>query len=123
MHDFMAELAKQFRSVLQESYYEKNRKAKVVYPYLTYDFDSENLERYRDGFFIDVDIFDIETNFDHIFEIENQLRKYFNGKSILRDQFLLQFKVGNGSKVPTASDNLKRRNLQIYVKVDWRDIE
>lgn len=123
MIDFLAELAKQFRFVWPESYYERNRIAKVKYPYLTYDFDSESLERYRDGFYIDVDIFDNSTSFKNIFEVEELLRDHFRELIVLTDKFLLQFKIDTGSKVPTESDNLKRRNLQLYVKVDWRIID
>lgn len=123
MINFMTELALQFRSVCSESYYEWNRKKEVIYPYLTYDFGSENLERYRDGFYIDVDIFDIESSPKSALEIESQLREHFRELIILKDDFLLQFKVGTSTKIPTESDNLKRRNLQIYVTVDWRDIK
>lgn len=122
MIEFLKELTKQIRMVLPESYYEKNRKATVVYPYLTFDFDSEYLERYRDGFYVDIDIFDTSTSFKGIFEVEEQLRNHFRELVVLTDDFLLQFKVDSGTKIPTESDNLKRRNLQIYVKTDWRNL-
>lgn len=122
MIEFLTELTKQIRMVLPESYYEKNRKATVVYPYLTFDFDSEYLERYRDGFYVDIDIFDTSTSFKGIFEVEEQLRNHFRELVVLTDDFLLQFKVDSGTKIPTESDNLKRRNLQIYVKTDWRNL-
>lgn len=122
MIKFLTELTKQLRTVLPESYYEKNRKATVVYPYLTFDFDSEYLERYRDGFYVDIDIFDTSTSFKGIFEVEEQLRNHFRELVVLTDDFLLQFKVDSGAKIPTESDNLKRRNLQIYVKTDWRNL-
>lgn len=122
MIKFLTELTKQLRTVLPESYYEKNRKATVVYPYLTFDFDSEYLERYRDGFYVDIDIFDTSTSFKGIFEVEEQLRNHFRELVVLTDDFLLQFKVDSGTKIPTESDNLKRRNLQIYVKTDWRNL-
>ena len=122
MIEFLTELTKQLRKVLPESYYEKNRKAKVVYPYLTFDFDSEYLERYRDGFFVDIDIFDTSPSFKEIFEVEEMLRDHFRELVVLTDDFLLQFRVDTGTKIPTDSDNLKRRNLQIYVKTDWRNL-
>lgn len=37
-----------------ESYHERNNKVDVKYPYVTYDFDSDSLERNLDGFYIDV---------------------------------------------------------------------
>lgn len=122
VNNLLAEITKQLRTICPESYYERNRKTTVIYPYLTFDVDGDNLEVYRDGFYLDIDIFDINTSFKSIFEIEDKLRIHFRQLAILTDDFLLQFKVGSSNKIPTESDNLKRRNLQLYVKVDWRNI-
>lgn len=122
MNNLLAEITQQLRAICPESYYERNRKTTVIYPYLTFDVDGDNLEVYRDGFYLDIDIFDINTSFKSIFEIEDKLRIHFRQLAILTDDFLLQFKVGSSNKIPTESDNLKRRNLQLYVKVDWRNI-
>lgn len=123
MDTLLREITFQLRAfVTEESYYERNRKANVVYPYLTYDLEGENLEFYRDGFYIDIDIFDTSTSFKNIFNIENKIRERFRNLALLENEFLLQFKVGSSTKIPTESDNLKRRNIQLYVKVDWRNM-
>ena len=77
MITFLTELTNQFRLVLPESYHDKNRSASVLYPYLTYNFDSEALERNIEGFYIDVDIFDNNASYVDIFQVEDALKDHF----------------------------------------------
>lgn len=120
MIEFLQELTKQFRLVTQESSHEKNRRDAVVYPYLTFDFDSEPLERNVDGFYIDVDIFDNNSSYTNIFTLEGSLKAHFKDLVILTDDLLLRFEFRGSTKVPTGDDMIKRRSLQLYCKVDWR---
>lgn len=121
MIEFVQELTKQFRAVTPESYHEKNRKSTVTYPYLTFDFDTESLERNVDGFNIDVDIFDNSPSYTNIFTVEGQLRAHFKDLIILTDDLLMRFNFLRSTKISTGDDMIKRRNLQFYCKVDWRN--
>lgn len=120
MIEFVKELTSQFRLVTSESFHEKNRKKKVVYPYLTFDFDSEAIERNVDGFYIDVDIFDNNSSYMNVFQLENGLKAHFKDNKKLTDDLYIRFNFLRSMKVPTGDDNIKRRNLQFYCKVDWR---
>lgn len=121
MIEFLKELNQQFRLVVPESYHERNNKATVVYPYVTYDFDSEAIERNVDGFYVDVDIFDNNSSYIDIFQIEEGLKTHFKDNRKLTDDFFIRFNFLRSNKIPTGDDNIKRRNLQFYCKIDWRN--
>ena len=116
----MKELNRQFRQVTAESFHEINAKKTVVYPYLTYDFDSEGIERNVDGFYIDVDVFDNTGQYSYIFQLEDDLKVHFKDNRKLTDDLFIRFNFLRSTKVPTGDDLIKRRNLQFYCKVDWR---
>ena len=120
MITFLSELTNQFRLVLPESYHDKNRSASVLYPYLTYNFDSEALERNIEGFYIDVDIFDNNASYVDIFQVEDALKDQFKDNRKLTDDLFIRFNFLRSTKVVTGDDNIKRRNMQFYCKVDWR---
>ena len=120
MITFLTDLTNQFRLVLPESYHDKNRSASVLYPYLTYNFDSEALERNIEGFYIDVDIFDNNASYVDIFQVEDALKDHFKDNRKLTDDLFIRFNFLRSTKVVTGDDNIKRRNMQFYCKVDWR---
>ena len=120
MITFLTELTNQFRLVLPESYHDKNRSTSVLYPYLTYNFDSEALERNVEGFYIDVDIFDNNASYVDIFQVEDALKDHFKDNRKLTDDLFIRFNFLRSTKVVTGDDNIKRRNMQFYCKVDWR---
>lgn len=120
MIEFLKELTAQFRTVVPESYHERNRKETVLYPYVTFDFDSEALERNVDGFYIDVDIFDNNSSYFDVFQIEDALKTHFKDNRKLTDDLFIRFNFLRSNKVPTGDDQIKRRNLQFYCKTDWR---
>ena len=117
---FLTELTAQFRAVLPESYHDKNRSAVVTYPYLTFDFSSEAIERNVDGFYIDVDIFDNNSSYYDVFQVEQALKDHFKDNRKLTDDVFIRFNFLRSNKIPTGDDNIKRRNLQFYCKTDWR---
>lgn len=121
MIDLMTILTAEFRKVLAESYHEKNTKTTVDYPYLTFDFDSEAIERNVDGFYIDVDIFDNNSSYMRVFELEEALKEHFKDNRLLTDEVFVRFNFLRSNKIPTGDDLIKRRNLQFYCKVDWRN--
>jgi len=117
----MKELNQQFRQVTAESFHEINAKKTVDYPYLTYDFDSEGIERNVDGFYIDVDVFDNTGQYSNIFQLEDDLKAHFKDNRKLTDDLFIRFNFLRSTKVPTGDDLIKRRNLHFYCKVDWRN--
>jgi hypothetical protein len=120
MIEFLAELTTQFRLVTTESFHDKNRKEKVIYPYLTFDLDSESIERNVDGFYIDVDIFDSNSSYANIFVLEDALKAHFKDNMKLTDDLLIRFNFMRSNKIGTGDKMLKRRNMQFYCKTDWR---
>lgn len=121
MIEFVQELTKQFRAVTPESFHEKNRKSTVIYPYLTFDFDAEAIEPNVEGFDIDVDIFDNNSSYTNIFNLESKLKSHFKDLVILTDDLLMRFNFLRSTKISIGDDMIKRRNLQFYCKVDWRN--
>ncbi|MER2001296.1 MAG: hypothetical protein ABS862_01635 [Carnobacterium inhibens] len=120
MIEFLKELTAQFKMVTSESFHEKNRKTTVVYPYLTFDFDTEAIERNVDGFYIDVDVFDNNTSYINVFTLEQSLKDHFKDNTKLTDDLLIRFNFLRSNKVTTGDDKIKRRSLQFYCKTDWR---
>ena len=120
MIEFMTVLTAEFRKVLPQSYHEKNTSTNVSYPYLTYDIDSESIERNVDGFYLDVDIFDAHSSYSNIFDIEDRLRDHFRDNRLMTDGLYIRFNFLRSNKIPTGDDLIKRRNMQFYCKVDWR---
>lgn len=111
----------EFKAVLDESYNEVNTAPKVKYPYLTYSAtDSESLDRRQEGYNVDVDIFDNNSSYANILTVEQALKDYFDDYVSLKDEFLVRVEYLRSNKIPTGDDNIKRRNLQFYFKVDWR---
>jgi len=120
MIEFLKELTAQFKTITAESFHEKNRKTTVVYPYLTFDFDTEGLERNVDGFYIDVDVFDNNTSYINVFTLEQSLKDHFKDNTKLTDDLFIRFNFLRSNKVSTGDDKIKRRSLQFYCKTDWR---
>jgi len=111
----------EFKAVLDESYNEVNTAPKVKYPYLTYSAtDSESLDRRQEGYNVDVDIFDNNSSYANILTVEQALKDHFDDYVLLEDEFLVRVEYLRSNKIPTGDDNIKRRNLQFYFKVDWR---
>lgn len=120
MIPFLQELNKEFKKVCPESYLEYNTSQNVVYPYLTYTFNSEDLE-VQEGFYIDVEVFDnCGTNTINLEVLTHNLKKYFKDNVILNDDVLLQFEYMTSKTIPTTSNEIRRRWIQLYCKVDWR---
>jgi len=119
--EFVQELTSQFRQVTTESFHDRNTKKHVIYPYLTYDFDSEAIERNVDGFYIDVDLFDENSSYTNLFQLESDLKMHFKDNMKLTDDLFIRFNFLRSNNIPTGDEIIKRRNLQFYCKVDWRN--
>lgn len=120
---FLKELTKILQGIHAESYFERNTKKKVVYPYATFNFDAESIRRNQDGFYLDIDIFDNGDSFMSLFELEDKLKDGLIFNRDLTEKLFLVFSFQGSNKVPTGDESLKRRNVRFYVAVDWRSKE
>lgn len=125
MIKFVTEVTKQFKEVIQNSHYNKNRQKIVTYPYLTFKIGSEYLEN-AEGFYVDADIFDMlesstsKKEYNDLFTIEKALKEQFK-KDVMLDDLFIRFNYVRANEIDTKDDLLIRRNLQFYCKVYWRD--
>lgn len=120
MIDFAKALATILQAIHPESFYETNPRKTIVYPYATYNFDSETIRRNQDGFYLDIDIFDRNSSFANLLVLEDALKDGLLFKRVLTDELLLVFSFQGSNKIPTGDEQLKRRNVRFYVAVDWR---
>lgn len=121
MIDLLKTLTAILKGIHTEIYHDRNRKENVVYPYATFDFDSEAIERNQEGFYLDVDVFDSNASYTRLFELETNLKDGLIFRRELTNEVNFIFSFLGSNKVPTNAENLKRRNLRFYVKVDWRN--
>lgn len=122
MIPFLVQLNQEFKKVCKESYLEINTADEVKYPYVTFSYSGEVLENTREGFYIDVDIFDnCGADTLRLEQLTEDIRKHFIKSKILTDKVLLQFKINSKRMIPTTNEQIKRRWLQLYCKVDWRE--
>lgn len=123
----MEELLKQLALILQgvhaQTYLERNTSKKIVYPYATYNFDSEPLRRNQDGFYLDVDVFDRSDTTAGVLQLEDKFKDALLFRRELTEGLFLMFSFQGSNKVPTGDDQLKRRNIRFYITVDWRKKE
>lgn len=123
MEDFLKELAKILQGIHSQTFLERNTSIKVIYPYATYNFDSEALRRNQDGFYLDIDIFDRSDTTAGVLLLEDQFKDTLLFHRELAESLFLVFSFQGSNKVPTGDDQLKRRNIRFYVTVDWRKKE
>lgn len=121
MIDLLAQLTKTLREIYPESYHDRNRKDPVSYPYLTFDLDTEPLDRNQEGVYLDIDLFDQNASYSGLFALEDKIKDNLIYRRDLTNDLSLIFSFLGSSKIPTADDNLKRRNLRFYIKIDWRN--
>lgn len=124
MIDLISELTTAFRTVVPESFYLKNNKEKVIYPYLTFSYTGEPLAKNIKGFYLDVDIFDDKgKDNERIEQAMSQLVDFVDDDDnrIMTDELFIRFDYIKPNPIPTNSDTLQRRYAQIYVRADWRN--
>lgn len=120
MIKFMQELTTVFKAVTTNSHHAINRDTTVTYPYLTFDIDSEGINRNQEGFYIDVDLFDNQTSYARILALEQSLKDHMRDLRLMTDDLYIRFEFNASTKVPTADETIIRRNLRFYAKTDWR---
>ncbi|AIM63066.1 MULTISPECIES: hypothetical protein [Weissella] len=121
MIELLAKITELLRSVCPETYLEWNDSDNATYPYLTYTADGEYLGRNRDGFTVDVDIFDNNSSYKNIYEIEQKIKDELCFGRIMTDDFFLMIDYQRSNTVPTGDKTIKRRTTALYIQVDWRN--
>uniref|UniRef100_UPI00359F94C6 hypothetical protein n=1 Tax=Jeotgalibaca porci TaxID=1868793 RepID=UPI00359F94C6 len=89
----------------------------------TFTLTGEPIRYMGQGFYIDIDLFDNSKSDVGIEKALSAMVEAFNGQepfNQLTDRFLIQISYDSDGFVPTGSDTLKRRNLRLYAKFDWR---
>lgn len=113
-----------FRELIPESYYMRNRKKEVKYPYMTFTLSGEPIRFQGQGFYIDMDIFDNNKSSDvDLLNAVSAITEKFPDRRLfnqLTDDFLAQIEYRSDTGIPTGSDTLQRHTLQLYIKIDWR---
>lgn len=120
MLDFLEELTKQLKSIEPEAYHVTNTSSEAVYPYLTYSVDGEFLDRNADGITLEIDIFDNDSSYLNIYDLEKKLIERFRMARILTADFFAMFEYQHSSTIPTGNISIKRRNVVFYVRAEWR---
>lgn len=116
-------LTELFSTIVPESHYLKNKTKKPKYPYLTFSLTGEPIRFQGQGFYVDIDFFDNDKSDVSIEKALSAMIEKFNSQypfHQMTDDFLIQIDYSNDNPVPTSSDTLQRRNLQLYAKIDWR---
>ena len=120
MTELIKLITKELKKVIGQCYYSMNQSQKVIYPYLTFTVDVESLEQSRDGVYIDIDLFDANSSFGNLFELEQKIKDHFTKLYTLEEFAYTRFSFEGSNNIQTLDDNLKRRNVRLYCKVDWR---
>lgn len=121
----MNELIKSIRDLLRanvtsQSFYDTNNSKDVAYPYLTYSVDTEWYGRSTDEGTVDIDIFDNIQSYDRIITLEQSIKDNFRLASFRYDKFILRIDYVRSNTIPTADPLIKRRTVQMHIKIDWR---
>jgi len=123
MEEFIRELVKILQDVNPETFFEINTRKEIIYPYATFDFDSEPIRRNQDGFFLDIDLFDKSNSFLNLLVLEDKFKTALCYKRVLTSELNLTFSFQGSNKIPTNEELLKRKNIRFYIAVDWRNKE
>ncbi len=110
----------ELQRVSGNAHHEVNLDDPVTYPYLTYTLTAEHLTTNSDGYYLDIDLFDKDTTFNKLLELETKLRDAFQAKQIDTDQAYIMFNFNSSDNIRTIDEALKRRNLRFYLKVWWK---
>lgn len=122
MIDALTLITSKLREVTPHAYFEKNTQLDVVYPYLTFDIQNEYLDENMDGVYLDLDLFDHNPSYKNLMALEMEIREYFKGYRELTDQVYFRLNFNRSNTIPTGDDTIKRRNVQFYCKIDWRNL-
>ncbi|MGR8822493.1 hypothetical protein [Leuconostoc citreum] len=122
----MNDLIRQIRDLLRvnvtdQSFYDTNNSKNVIYPYMTYSVDTEWYSNSTDEGTVDIDIFDNIQSYERIITLEQLIKDKFRLASFGYENFILRIDYVRSNTIPTADPLIKRRTVQMHIKVDWRN--
>lgn len=117
----MKELTAILRQACPETFHNSNTAQVVKYPYVTYELSREYLEPDTDGFYIDLDLFDLNSSYVKLVNLSDELMDLLRKKRLMTDKLFIRFEFEGSNPVDTTDDSIKRLNMRFYAKVDWRD--
>lgn len=121
MLEILQTITHELRKVIPESYYEINSSDLITYPYSVFNLTSESLENTREGFYLDIDIWDkCYSNGLELERLCNDIKKHFETLRIKTDSLFMMFEYKGRLNIPTQMEEFKRRQVNLYIKVDRR---
>lgn len=123
MEQLARAIQQELEAVTPEAFMGINEQEQVVYPYLTYTIGGNGINGNQEENPIEVNLFDYGTSHLKILELEGRIRDHFQQRKIMTPDLFIQFSVGLSTEVPTGDRRIKRRDLTIYTKTDWRNKE
>lgn len=121
MEELILELLNQLKEVENKAFFHRNFSKSISFPYLELELSGERLERNVEGFYLDVDVYDSNTSFSRLLSLEDNLKAHLKDNRIMTDDLYIRFHYLRSNTINTKDRLLKRRNLQFYCKVDWRN--
>jgi len=124
MNDFLTEITTLLRSIHLESYHQMNPKKDIKYPYLTFNADvtgsGDYLDRNQEGITLELDIFGEGTSPRSVYDVEEAIKDELIFRRSIDPDFWMVFTFQTALTIPTLVDNLHRRNVVFYIKLDKR---
>ncbi|HET0217802.1 Uncharacterised protein [Streptococcus pneumoniae] len=121
MKEVIKTILKELKSLNTESYYIKNSAKVVKYPYAVFSLSLTNIDQHADGCYMDVDIFGNEgLDQVQIETLSESIKMHFRHFDKMLEDCYMRTQFQSMQTVPTNLDNLQRRNLRFYIKIDWR---
>lgn len=122
MKEVIKTILQELKKVHAESYYLKNTKPTVRYPYLVFSTSLTNIDRHADGCYLDIDIFcNMGLNQVEIETLAEAVKVHFRHFDKMLNSCYMRTQFQSLQIVPTNADDLQRRNLRFYIKIDWRN--
>ncbi|VOP39731.1 Uncharacterised protein [Streptococcus pneumoniae] len=121
MKEVIKTILKELKSLNTESYYIKNSAQVVKYPYAVFSLSLTNIDQHADSCYMDVDIFCNEgLDQVQIETLSESIKMHFRHFNKILEDCYMRMKFQSMQTVQTNLDNLQRRNLRFYIKIDWR---
>ncbi|NGL84155.1 hypothetical protein [Streptococcus equi] len=109
-------------SAVVQTYFRVNPNEVPSYPYAVFTYQESGIEWEQDGCYIDIDLFDNQGTDDSRIEATlNQLKNIMKHHSVMLDDCYLRFQFSGANIIDTMSDTLQRRNIRLYLIIDWRN--
>ena len=121
MKEVIKTILKELKTVHPESYYIKNSAKTVKYPYVVFSTSLTNIDDFADGCYLDVDVF-CNNGLDQV-QIETlseSIKMHFRHFDKMLEDCYMRTQFQSMQAVPTNLDDLQRRNLRFFIKLDWR---